>query len=125
MPRFLRSASLPLVAALLLAALFASDCPALCLSCWKLKGVLVHLKNGTTIEGYAAWNDVWAQLGYEASGEQSKAPPEQELAAKKEFPEVIFDARARIEGISVYTHLRSIKYPVKDALVATRKPVRV
>jgi hypothetical protein len=99
------------VIALLLLALVSSDCLADCIACWKLKGVVVRLKDGTGIKGYATWNDGW------------QAFEEGTVRTKKTFPEVIFDPRVGIDKISVYTHLRSIKYPVKDALVAIRKPV--
>ena len=38
---------------------------------------------------------------------------------------MIFDPRAKIAGISVYTHLRSIKYPLAKGLVALRDSVWV
>jgi len=100
--------------ALLLAAQLASNCHADCIACWQLKGVIVQLKDGITIEGYATWNDSWA-----ASSDQSSSVEKQ-----KPFPEVIFDPEFQM-SIDVYTHLRSIKYPVTKALVALRDPVEV
>jgi len=111
--------------AFLVVALVAGDCLAVCLSCWKLNGVRVRLEDGTTVEGYAVWNDVWADLGYSRSSDDGRASNARTAGTKKQFPEVIFDPPARIDAISVYTHLRPIEYPVEDALVATRKPIRV
>jgi len=105
----------------LVAAWLTSNCHADCMACWELKGVIVQLKNGAAIEGYATWNDSWAALGLGSYGEKQKQGPE----IKIEFPKVIFDPRAKIHKISVYTHLRSIQYPVADALVTLRDPVRV
>jgi len=123
--RFRGSLCFSLLVALLIVALVTSECVADCLSCWQLKGVLVRLKDGTTIEGYATWNDVWADLGYSRSSDDSRASYQRPAMNKKQFPEVIFDPAAQIDVISVYTHLRSIEYPVKDALVATREPIRL
>lgn len=111
------------VTVLLFAGLAAGDCLADCLACWKLKGVVVRLEDGTRIKGYAAWNQEWADLGYHFSTEQLKAFGQPAPAAKKKFPAVIFDPLAQIDDIAVYTHLRSIKYPAKNALVAIRGPI--
>ncbi len=46
--------------AFLVIACLPSESHAGCIECWELKGVIVQLKNGTTIEGYAKWNDFWA-----------------------------------------------------------------
>jgi|WetSurMetagenome_2_1015567.scaffolds.fasta_scaffold549354_2 hypothetical protein len=89
----------------LLAAFVTSDCFAECMACWKLKGVIVSLKNGKKIEGYALWNDAWAAISYQEKGKLSK---------QKKFPKVIFDPLADIEYIAVYTHLRSVKYPPRE-----------
>ncbi|MEW6114113.1 MAG: hypothetical protein AB1664_18410 [Thermodesulfobacteriota bacterium] len=113
------------VVALLLASLVTSDCLADCIACWKLKGVRVRLKDGTRIKGYATWNDSWALFGYQTWSEKAKEPFEKVLATKKKFPDVIFDSRADIDGIAVYTHLRSVKYPVKNHLVAIREPIGI
>jgi hypothetical protein len=95
------------------------------MACWKLKGERVRLKDGTRIKGYATWNDSWALFGYQTWSEEAKRSFEKVLATKKEFPDVIFDSRAHIDGISVYTHLRSIEYPVKNHLVAIRESVGI
>ena len=120
---------LSLLLAFLAAAWFTSDSHAECMACWWLKGVIVQLKNGTTIEGYATWNDGWAAIGYQGSGLSDKNSIERALE-KNKFPKMIFDPRAQIEDIFVYTHLRSIKYPknryfTEKLLVATRKPIKV
>ncbi|MBI4962542.1 MAG: hypothetical protein HY913_04635 [Desulfomonile tiedjei] len=122
----MRGTILPLVLlALMLTPLVLTDChaqsPEDCIACWRLKGVLVSLRDGTTIKGYAIWNDNWAALGLGSYGEKQKQGPE----IKIEFPKVIFDPRAKIPKISVYTHLRSIKYPVANGLVTLRDPVQV
>ncbi len=119
-----KTISFSVVAALLLAALVSSNCLATCIACFQLKGVLIRLKDGTTIKGYAAWNQAWAEIGYLSSNPQASIG-EQALMTIKEFPEVIFDPMARIDEITVYTHLRAIKYPIENALVATREPTRV
>lgn len=111
--------------ALLLATQLTSDCHADCMVCWQLKGVVVQLKNGTTIEGYATWNDSWAAFGYQSSSAGDANSIERALENQKAFPEVVFDPKAQITGIDVYTHLRSIKYPVPEALVTLRDPVQV
>jgi hypothetical protein len=100
------------MSAFLLAPLIASDCFADCIACWELKGTIIHMKDGSKIEGYATWNEAWV---------------ESELRGKKQFPEVIFDPSANlmITDIEVYTHIRSIKYPDDKALVTTRRPIRV
>ncbi|MFH1113534.1 MAG: hypothetical protein V1792_06400 [Pseudomonadota bacterium] len=90
-----------------------------------MKGVIVQLKNGTTIEGYATWNDSWAALGYHMSSAGDDDSIKRALENMKEFPQVIFDPKAQIDGIAVYTHLRTIKYPVAKALVTLRDPVGV
>jgi len=107
-----------IIAILMLGALITSDCLADCVACWQLKGVVVRLKNGSLIEGYATWNDAWAEFEYKYSGKGD--PPR---GAGKTFPDVIFDPAARIDSIYVYTQLRSIKYPRNGALVATRERV--
>jgi hypothetical protein len=120
---------LSLFLAFLAAAWSTSDCNASCIACWQLKGVIVQLKSGTTIEGYATWNDEWAWLGYNSSCAGDENCIKRALENEKEFPEVIFDPKARINeiigGIIVYTHLRSIKYPVANALVTLRDPVKL
>jgi hypothetical protein len=108
----------------LFAAWLQNYCHAFCIACWELKGVIVQLKNGTTIEGYATWNDGWAELGYQWSGLSDKESIDRALE-ENEFPKMIFDPRAQIDKIYVYTHLRSIRYPVAKGLVALRDPVRV
>jgi hypothetical protein len=112
---FQNAVCLSVVWALTLTVLAPSDCIAECLACWELKGVIVTLKNGKIIKGYAAWNDAWAAMNYEFRGKLSK---------KKKFPEVIFDPLAGIEDIAIYTHVRSVKYPPKR-VVATRQPIVV
>ncbi|MEW6352402.1 MAG: hypothetical protein AB1646_25400 [Thermodesulfobacteriota bacterium] len=72
--------------------------------------MLIRLKDGTTIEGYAKWNDEWAEIRAEE--------PHEKL---KKFPEIIFQSGPDITVIGVHTHLRSIKYPVRNLLVATRE----
>jgi hypothetical protein len=116
---------LSLLLASLVAAWPTSDCYADCIACWQLKGAIVQLKSGATIEGYAAWNDSWAALGYHYSTGDDEKALEQALKNMKQFPEVIFDPKAQIDGIAVYTHLRSIKYPVASQLVTLRDPVKV
>ncbi len=101
-----------------------TDCRADCIACWQLKGVIVQLKNGSTVEGYATWNDSWAALGYQYSGLNDKHSIDRALEENK-FPKMIFDPRAQIDRIEVYTHLRSIRYPVAKALVTLREPVVV
>jgi hypothetical protein len=86
---------LPPLLAFLVIACLPSDSHAGCISCWELKGVIVRLKNGPTIEGYAEWNDFWAELGYANSSYNGSGNDENalKLALKdmKQFPEVIFD----------------------------------
>jgi hypothetical protein len=117
----------PLLAFLVIACL-TSDSHAGCIACWELKGVTVRLKNGAIIEGYAEWNDFWAELGYAESSYNSSGNDEnaskQALKDMKQFPEVIFDPKAHLDHIDVYTDLRSIKYPVAKGLVTLRDPVR-
>lgn len=113
------------VVALLLASLVTSDCLADCIACWQLKGVLVRLKDGTTIDGYATWNDGWATLGYLGSNAQGQRSLKQIIETQKEFPEVILDPAADIDSIGIYTHLRSIEYPLAKGLVTTRDPIQV
>jgi hypothetical protein len=121
---FRKSIGFFVVMALVLAAWLTSDCHADCMACWQLKGVVVHLKNGTTIKGYATWNESWAAFGYQSSGLSDKKSIDRALV-KNKFPKAIFDPKAQIDGIIVYTHLRSIKYPVANALVTLRDPIRV
>ncbi len=104
----------------LVAAWPTSDCHADCIACWQLKGVIVQLKNGTTIEGYAKWNDSWAALGYGDSYSGDENAIKRAWENRKEFPEVIFDPKAQIDGIAIYTHLRSIKYPVASELITPK-----
>ena len=115
---------LSLLSAFWVAAWLTSDCHADCMMCWELKGVIVQLKNGTTIKGHATWNDSWAAFGYQSSGLSDKNSIDRALE-KNKFPKVIFDPKAQISVIAVYTHLRSIKYPVENALVTLRDPVGV
>jgi hypothetical protein len=115
---------LSLLLASLVTALLTSDCHADCMACWELRGVIVEIKNGATIEGYATWNESWAALGYQGSGLSDKESIDRALE-KNKFPKMIFDPKAQISGIAVYTHLRSIKYPVANALVTFRDPVEV
>jgi hypothetical protein len=113
----------------LVIACLTSDGHAGCIECWELKGVIVRLKNGSTIEGYAKWNDFWAELGYANSSYNESGKDEnalkEALKDMKQFPNVIFDPKAHIDSIHVYTHLRSIKYPVAKGLVTLRDPVQV
>jgi hypothetical protein len=122
---FGKSIPFVVVAVLLLATWVTSDCHADCMACWQLKGVFVLLNNDTKIEGYAAWNDSWAAHGYQGSSAPDENSIKQALENMKEFPGVVFDPKAQINKISVYTHLRSIKYPVANALVATSERVRL
>ncbi len=117
-----RAAFFVVMTALLLMGPVGGDCRADCIACWKLKGVIVRLKNGSMSKGYATWNESWAWIGYQYSNTAGKATEKQVLDANKEFPEVIFDPLALIDEIAVYTHVRSIKYPVKNRLLATRAP---
>jgi len=116
---------LSLLLVFLVAAWLTSDChaqsPEDCIACWELKGVIVSLGDGTTVKGFAVWNDNWAALGLGSYGEKLK----QGLEIKIEFPKVIFDPRAKIHKIYVYTHVRSIKYPKADLLVSLREPIEV
>ncbi len=118
----------PLLAFLVIACL-TSNSHAGCIECWELKGVIVHLKNGGVIEGYAKWNDFWAELGYANSSYNENGKDEnalkEALKDMKQFPEVIFDPKADIYDIDVYTHLRSIRYPVAKGLVTLRDRVSV
>ncbi len=118
----------PLLVFLVIACL-TSDSHAGCIACWELKGVIVRLKNGGAIEGYAIWNDFWAELGYADSSYNESGNDEnalkQALKDMKQFPEVIFDPKADVHDIDVYTHIRSIKYPVAKGLVTLRNSVRV
>ena len=120
---------LSLLLVFLVIACLTSDSHAGCIACWELKGAIVRLKNGTTIEGYAKWNDFWAGLGYANSSYNVSGNDEnalkQALKDMKQFPEVIFDPKADIFEIDVYTHLRSIKYPVAKRLVTLRNSVQV
>jgi hypothetical protein len=121
---------LSLLLAFWVLACLTTDGHAGCIACWELKGIIVHLEDGTTIEGYAKWNDFWAELGYAdssyaSSGKEDENALRQALKDMKQFPEVIFDPKADIHEIAVYTHLRSIKYPVAKGLVTLRDPVRV
>lgn len=115
---------LSLLSTCFVAAWLTSDCHADCTACWELKGVIVQLKDGTTMQGYAAWNDSWAASGYQGSG-LSDADSINRALKENEFPKMIFDTRAQVHGIYVYTHLRTIKYPVAKGLVTLRDPVEV
>jgi hypothetical protein len=116
-------------AAMLFTLTIASDCPADCLACWELRGVIVNLKDGTRIEGYATWNHAWAREGNcecscsNSNGDES-ASRERSPVNANEFPGVIFHPAAAIKCITVYTHLRSIKYPWA-AVVTTNEPIKL
>lgn len=125
MPCFPKTIVFLAVLGVLLVASVTSNCRADCIACWQLKGVTVRLKDGTTIKGYAIWNEGWALLGYLSSNAREEASRKPAVETRKKFPEVVFDPLAKIDDITVYTHLQSINYPIKDALVATRDPVGV
>ena len=94
----------------------------------EIGGVLVSLRDGATIKGYAIWNDGWATLGYSSYIDRRKdwqASLKRIIETRKPFPAVIFDPAAQIRIITVYTNLRSTKYPVAKGLVTLRDPVEV
>jgi hypothetical protein len=79
-----------------------------CIACFQLKGVEVILKDGRIVTGHMPWNDSWVAV---------------RTKTKKKFPDIVFEL-GKTGSVSVYTHLKSIKYPI-NGVVATQKPLRI
>ncbi len=77
-----------------------------CMACFQLRGVEIILDDGRIVKGYIAWNDEWVTVF---------------TNTKKKFPDIIFLREDR-DVVSVYTHLRTIKFPIKG-IVATKDPM--
>lgn len=63
-------------------------------------------------------------FGYKRSGLSDEESIDR-AAAKNQFSEMIFDSKAMMIAINVYTYRRSIKYPVAKSLVTLLDSVRV
>jgi hypothetical protein len=89
-------------------ALFPVHASADCIACFQLKGVEVILNDGRIVTGYIPWNDSWVTGWAET---------------EKKFPDIVFEL-GKTESVSVYTHLKWIKFPI-GGVVATLKPLEI
>lgn len=93
---------------LFLTTLFPSRGSAGCIACFQLKGVEITLNDGRIVRGHMTWNDMWVTGWTET---------------EKKFPDIVFEL-GKTESVSVYTHLKWIKFPT-GGVVATQESVRI